>query len=470
MRGAPTVAALTRRTALILTLLLLAAAALSVWRHIPFLTMITAIAAVAVLPAFFKIERFILFACFYIISFEIPLFKGELFPVSVNYYVLDALYLLILFMFIGQISLRGRGVHKGTMFGWGFLLIFAVFGTSAFLGVYYGNSLPVLLKELRILGYYGVFFAAVPFFGETRWIRWFFVIVVAGALLAAFDTVYTYNALRLFRFYTRQVHVFLFVIPLLISLAIFDRHRLRRWFYAVAAVPVLTAVLISQTRGSWVGIAIAALLSITLSVWKRMRGRKRIAAFLSLSAVTLIVVLFAYRLMGGESQARSEFTESRVQSVTELGTDYSMMMRVNSYMTVARKIQERPLLGHGLGDTATYLFFGEYSTQNNVDSTYLTILWKMGILGLTAFLLLYTALLIRAFRLYRTTDSSVHAVLSATVLAAFSGYLILGTISPVLITYRFNFFFGLVFAMIEAISLREEQGIFSGKWRSLLSR
>jgi O-antigen ligase len=166
--------------------------------------------------------------------------------------------------------------------------------------------------------------------------------------------------------------------------------------------------------------------------------------------------MFAFRFIGERSRARAEFTETRMQSVTNLGADYSLMMRVNSYMTVIGKIEEHPWIGNGLGDTATYLFFGQYSTQNNVDSTYLTILWKMGSLGLLAFLLLYTILLFRAFRIYRATGGILTTVFAVAVLSAFSAYLVLGTISPVLITYRFNFLFGTLFALVEIIFRREK--------------
>jgi len=154
--------------------------------------------------------------------------------------------------------------------------------------------------------------------------------------------------------------------------------------------------------------------------------------------------------------------------MTNLGVDRSLMMRVNSYTTVLGKIKDHPWLGNGLGDTATYRFFGEYSTQNNVDSTYLTILWKMGILGLFAFLLLYVTLLYRTFKVYRAVTGRLHAIFTITVLSAFAAYLILGTISPVLITYRFNFLFGVVFAICEVIYHKEKSGL--GQWKRLDQR
>lgn len=444
----------TKWTIIIISSLLILTIPLAILRNLPFYYVLLALSFVAAIPFFLSVEKIICLLTFYIIAFEIPLFKGNLSPISVNYFVIDfGLVLLFLFL-LAEYSLRKNESKNAPHFGWLFVTFFLIAGASILIGLNYKNNLHAILYEFRILCYYAVYFVAVRHFQDIKWIKIFSITVIVATLIAAFDAIYTYYSLPVIRFVSRQVHMFLLVTPFLISGMILDKSKIRKIVYFVILIPICLSVIISQTRGTWFSILIAILLAAFLSLFASIKGQRKILSF-SFAILTLsIIVSFSLNLIERMSKAKIEFTETRVESISNLQFDYSLAMRANSYLTVFEKIKKHPWFGNGLGDTATYLFFGQYSTQYNVDSTYLTILWKMGIVGLIPFLILYFLVLKRAFLIYSKEEDIFLKIFSIGILSAFGAFLILGFISPILVTSRFNFLFAVLFAITELFSRR----------------
>lgn len=460
----------TKWTIVILSSLLILTVPLAILRNIPFYYVLLAFTFVVAVPFFLSVEKIICMVSFYIIAFGNPLFKGNLFPLHVNYFLID-FGLVFLFLFLlGEYSLKKHENNYAPYFSWPFLIFFSIVGLSFLIGISYANNLHYLQSEFRILCYYAVYFVAAKHFQDVKWIKTFLITVIAATLMASFDAIYTYSSLPVIRFVSRQVHMFLLVTPFLISGMILDKNKIRKIIYFVILIPIGLSVIISQTRGTWVSILVAILFAVFLSLFARLKGQRRILSF-SFTLLTLVVILFlSLNFIGKMSKAKLEFVETRVESLSVLESDHSLLMRANSYLTVFEKIKQHPWFGNGLGDSATYLFFGQYSTQNNVDSTYLTILWKMGFVGLIPFLILYFLLLKKAFFIYGLTQDIFLKAFSIGILSAFVAFLILGTISPILVTSRFNFLFGVLFAITEILSrknfLKESNEILTNtlKW------
>lgn len=436
---------------------LILATLLTFFRNIPFQYLLLAITFLAAVPFFFSVEKIICLLTFYIIAFGNFIFKGNLFPISVNYLFIDAGMILLFLLLISELSLKQNKTDTRSYFGWYFSLFFLVVALAFLVGYQNSNGLQRISSEFRILSYYAVYFIARRYFKEVKWIKIFSLTVILAALIASFDYIYTYYSMQYVRFVSRQVHVFLLVIPFLISLMILDKNKIRKLACFVTLIPIGLAVIISQTRGTWVSIIIAILLAALLSLFANIKIQRRGLSF-ALTGFALGAILWlSLSFIGGISKKNVESVETRVESLTSLQGDHSLLMRANSYWTVVQKIKQRPWLGHGLGDRATYRFFGQYATQTNVDSTYLTILWKMGIIGLIPFLVLYLLLLKRAFLIYRREQDVLLKIFSIGILSAFTAFLILGTISPILITSRFNFLFAVLFAITEIVSRRKFQ-------------
>ncbi len=441
----------TKWAILIIMSLLILAFPLAIYKNIPFLYILLLFTVFTALPFFLNVEKIIYLLTFYIVAFGIYIFKGNLYPVAVSYIVTDFILIVLFFLAMIDLSLNKRNEQ---IFNFSKPLLFFLFIVllSFVIGLSNGFELKDIHREFRIFIYYAIYFVAVRYFNNDKPIFILLIAILVATLFAASDAIYTYYTLDLNRFVSRQVHLIAFVIPFLISLIILDRHKLRRVFYFVLLLLLSLSIIISQTRGTWFSLIIAIIISLFLSIFVSMKRKSR---FLSLSIILsslVIVLLISLNLIGKISQQKVEFVEQRVGSVTNLQSDLSLLMRINAYSVIINKIKSHPWFGNGLGSKATYLFFGRYSIQQNIDSTYLTILWKMGIIGLIAFILLYFLLLKKAFLIYRRTENNFHKIFSIGLISSFVGLLILGTISPILITSRFNLLFGVLFAITDVIS------------------
>jgi O-antigen ligase len=168
--------------------------------------------------------------------------------------------------------------------------------------------------------------------------------------------------------------------------------RVRR-LHGAAALVIGYALLITLSRGSWVGFAAA----VTVMVARRYR---RIA--LALPPLVIAALLLA----GGEVE---RFGEHFLKAV--YAQDQATGMRLGEYKDALNLIQQYPLLGIGFGGApSSDLYLG-------VSSTYLLIAEEMGLVGLGLFLVV-------AWRAIRVGWRGAGDPLALTCLAAFVGLLV----------------------------------------------
>jgi hypothetical protein len=166
-----------------------------------------------------------------------------------------------------------------------------------------------------------------------------------------------------------------------------------RRLYGAAALVIGYALLVTLSRGSWVGFAAALGLMVALRY-------RRIA--LLVPPLLLVAALVA----GGEL---ARFGEHFLKAV--YAEDQATGMRLGEYKDALRLIQEYPILGIGFGGAPTSdLYLG-------VSSTYLLIAEEMGLVGLGIFLWLI-------WRVVRVGWDAVSDPLVLTCLAAFVGMLV----------------------------------------------
>lgn len=407
------------------------------------------------LPIVLTVERIVCLITFYIIAFELPLFKGNLYTVSFNYFVVDVGVVVLFLLLLARLATEK--LDPQTYYFSRYIALFlAIVGVGLFLGAYYSNNLQRVQSEFRILSYYSVYFVVVRHFKDRQWIIILALTVLTATLFAAMDAIYTSISSSQVRFVSRQVHMFLLATPFLVSLIILDRNKMRKLCYVGALLPIAVSILFSQTRGTWAATVLAVILAVLLSAWSRFEGVKRIGVILISFILLASITAGSLNFMAGSSTAKAKSVGERAKTIASISGDHSLLMRANSYLTIVRKIMEHPWLGNGLGDTATYKFFNIHSTQNNVDSTYLTILWKVGIMGLVPFMISYILLLKWAFEIYRKEHDVFSEFFSIGMLSAITAFLFLGAISPVLVTSRFNFLFAVLFAITEIVARQIE--------------
>lgn len=180
---------------------------------------------------------------------------------------------------------------------------------------------------------------------------------------------------------------------LLLNFALRDPHPLRRWGWLLMMGPLLAHQFISFTRGYWLGIINATIVSILLYGGRAPGWRLRWGRSLGVLG-GLAGIAFAGALVAGSFFGIGDIFEmagSRFASTT--GTEYtwetsSNVVRLVEYMKVLEHIQRSPWFGHGLGhhfvvrEPIGFTLLEQWFTHQN----FLLVTLKQGLLGLVIFL------------------------------------------------------------------------------------
>jgi O-antigen ligase len=136
----------------------------------------------------------------------------------------------------------------------------------------------------------------------------------------------------------------------------------RRWLALVLFVPLAGAVLLSQSRGAWVGLAVA----VAFVAFLRYR-------WLLVAGTVAALVLFSLPFMQGA-------LDRLVEGLT--GQDLATQMRFGEYKDAFTLIGRYPLIGVGFTGTP------DRDIYLGVSSTYLKLANSMGLTGLALFALI----------------------------------------------------------------------------------
>lgn len=205
------------------------------------------------------------------------------------------------------------------------------------------------------------------------------------------------------------------------------RGAARRWL-AVAVLAIVYALLLSLSRGSWVGFAVAVAV-LGLAGYRRL--------FLVVPAVLLpAVVLFSGQL--------ARYVEHFLKAV--YAQDQATGMRLGEYKDAINLIQQNPWLGVGFGAAPSGdLYLG-------VSSTYLLIGEEMGITGLLVYLITLGTVIAVGLRGVRRASPAARPIALAC-LAAFAGVIVSATFDHHYFNLRYQHVSAL-FWMLAALVVR----------------
>ncbi|TAK21016.1 MAG: hypothetical protein EPO26_16130 [Chloroflexota bacterium] len=206
----------------------------------------------------------------------------------------------------------------------------------------------------------------------------------------------------------------------------------RRAVAVLALAPILYALLLTLSRGSWLGFASGALL---LTMLRRPRLLWLIPIVGSFG-----VVLFSTQL--------ARFAEHFMKAV--FARDQATGMRLGEYKDAFNLIQQNPLLGVGFGGAPSVdLYIG-------VSSTYLLVAEEMGLIGLGLLALILWRTLSGAWLAYRSSSNAVASV--ATVGSALCGMLVAAAVDRHFFDLRFqniSALFWMIVALVVVSSTRD---------------
>jgi O-antigen ligase len=246
-----------------------------------------------------------------------------------------------------------------------------------------------ILTGLRAIGYYPSGSIIVRTIAESQMLRAVGTSVDPNVLAGTLLLTTPYTAAQLFS-----------------ARPVFPRH----WLYGALALNLFCLVL-TFSRSSWAGAVAACLLLATLRYRKIWLLAVLVAALIAVLPVGDIVV-------------------ERVQSGIEF-EDRAAQMRLGEYRDAIRLIQAYPWFGVGFGaapDLELYIA---------ASSIYLLIAEQMGLIGLTAFLVIAGVFYVTMLRSWRRTRDPEYEAVELGAMAAITAALVAGIFDH----YFFNLYF-----------------------------
>jgi O-antigen ligase len=216
------------------------------------------------------------------------------------------------------------------------------------------------------------------------------------------------------------------VLTALVAAQIIGRARWSTWL--MLGVPALMITLLSFSRHTLIGLAVAAVVAIAANLgWAAIR---RLASIVAVGAAVLAVVTPA-ALFLLQNYAAGAWLSKQVDafshrvldgvSTSALEVDSSTLARLHENTNLWRAIGESPLLGHGLGYAYQLPFGPAGSFTADLGPTYAHnfYLWwlvKAGVIGMVVFALFALVPVVRALRA-ASAPATIAAAVSAGLLA-----------------------------------------------------
>jgi putative inorganic carbon (HCO3(-)) transporter len=220
------------------------------------------------------------------------------------------------------------------------------------------------------------------------------------------------------------------------------------------------AIILSYTRAAWLSLIAA------VALWGILKLKIKFKIILLVIASAFIVVFvfknqILYQLEGNNIESSGNFSE-HIESMANISTDASNLVRINRWKCAIRMFREKPFWGWGPG---TYMFqyapfqfsyektfiSTNYGNMGNAHSEYLGPLAESGVLGTVSFLLIVILVFTTGIRVYKTAYTKKNRILALTILLALSSYFAHGLLNNFLDTDKasvpFWGFIGILVAM-----------------------
>lgn len=324
--------------------------------------------------------------------------------------------------------------------------------------------------SLRFLGYYLTGFMMVLLLLVTlrtkKEISELLSVMLAGLTIAGVFGIYQYiikvpvnpawvdttlnqgNMTRVYSFFNNPndfAEIILMIVPFYFAMAFNAKHVLTKLVYLAMAAPALLSIVLTQARGAWIAIALAAFVYVFFQE-KRLIP---VGILLAIAAVPFLPHTIIMRLRSFNM------------------ADSSFKTRIDVWQTVLPILKDYWFTGLGLGNDTLltvaknyYIFVSKGSIPSHSHNLYLQLWLETGITGILTFLGFILTTVKKSIRsLVHTGDKFVRNTLIAG-LASLTGILANGLIEYVWFDRRVMLFFwvsvGIILATLYMLPVQEK--------------
>jgi O-antigen ligase len=240
------------------------------------------------------------------------------------------------------------------------------------------------------------------------------------------------------------------VVSIIFSFVLFEKNIINKLLAIISLVLITVGTVVTVTRTLWVTLFLVFIIVIFFYLLSQHKLTIiKLSILISILVAPILVIGDTSKDINPEEE-QTQFVKYRTESISNPLEDTSVLQRFEFAVYSIQRFLESPIFGKGPGDYLKYKFFSSLKAPHYyMDSTWLYVLWKGGIVGLVLFLWVY----IRFFKVtYSNLVNSSNKwikILNLGLLSGFIGLAFLGLLSPLLIKYKTNVLIAFLFAYIE---------------------
>jgi O-antigen ligase len=348
--------------------------------------------------------------------------------------------------------IRGKRVFKVELIDAAIILFgFLIYFSSVFSAGYENSRNAALVSCTLLFGY----FLLVNLMRTEKWIKRCVSSFVSSAVIVAVIGVFEYlfgegsNAswldqslfgnikLRIVSLFENPNMLATYLVlafPFLLAYFANAKKKNEKFFYFILSVILVSATVLTWSRGAWIALAVAALIFFTVYTRKTLR----IFGVLLLAAPVLPMVMPNTIL-------------DRLLSIVNL-SDSSISYRMYTWIGTIRAIKDNFLGGIGWGQEAFANIYPQYSyagmeTAEHTHSLYLQLLFAMGIGGLITFLILIFLYFQKCSEYIKNPENLESKFFVSAAITSIIATLIMGAFDYIWFNYRVFYVFWMVVAI-----------------------
>ncbi|MDP8267171.1 MAG: O-antigen ligase family protein, partial [Candidatus Tenebribacter davisii] len=217
-----------------------------------------------------------------------------------------------------------------------------------------------------------------------------------------------------------------------------------RIYYYFSIVIMSIGILLTMQRSIWIATAASVVVFYFLDLISKKASFKESVLKLLVLCILLSSIIYVFNRISLNTEAIMERTENMLKGEV----DSSLAIRIYTFLKVLDITKDEFLLGRGLGDAAFFPLLTSHA-KNLVDNSYISIYWKMGLLGLLTFFILYTMVFWKLICIIKLTNDPIVKSISIIIFSVFIGQFINSLACVVLTQYHYNFIWAMFIAVTE---------------------
>ncbi len=409
-----------------------------------------------------SVENFFILIILYISCLPLQvystIYKGFT-PVGTQTKYLYPFFVIFLIYWAFYLILRKRRINIGIL-GYTIIAYTCIAFFSFLLGLINANKnvLSVGKNELVPQIMYLSYFVFVTTKLKEKNFRLFFDFILVVSIVIGLQSIYAFpkNSISAFaRIPTRNIHIALLAFSYVLGILYYAKSFKRKIVSVLVMLPISFTVLISLGRALWLVLGLICILSLFIFFYKKKFSLSKIIfiftiviLIFSLLIFTAIFVLSRMTSGGAILVLLKRFIS--FANISYLKVDISAFQRMYEIKQAFSKLNGiQWLIGKGIGDTifSQVRFF----TKHYLDNSYAWVIWKMGIIGLFAFLSMFGVFFQRAIFLLRKLSDREEIIYVMAIFLNMFGLMIVALTNSCLVHYRFIMIWAVSMAMMEII-------------------